>query len=53
MVVTTIVAAQTLAKHVVAQADSFKKILAEPKQEFFDIDKRQNLCYNFAKRGAK
>ena len=53
VVVTTIVVAQTLVKHVVALADSFKKILAELKQEFFDIDKRQNLCYNFAKRSAK
>ena len=53
VVVTIIVAAPILAKLVDAQADSFKKILAEPKQEFFDIDKRQNLCYNFAKRGAK
>lgn len=51
--VTTTVVAPILAKLVDAQADSFKKILAEVKQEFFDIDKPQNLCYNVTKRGAK
>ena len=53
MVVTIIVVAQTLAKLVVVVADSFKKILAERKQEFFDIDKSPKLCYNSTKRGAK
>ena len=53
VVAVTTVVAPILAKLVDAQADSFKKILAEVKQEFFDIDKPQNLCYNVTKRGAK